>query len=377
MMKKIRLSFLLLLCGLASWAQEENPAVYPFAYQGEWGLIDSKKNVVLEPQLDYIHLFRGTERPLTVAVKNGRQGLMDPSGTWVLKAKYDSLMPAQWRVPHLRWSLQDGEFGLISTAKKKAKWVFKPQFTTVSDFTGRKLAVAVVTKPEGMGAINAEGEVIADFIYDNVQVIDEYSDYPDIKLTRGETVSYIDSWGAPRDAAMMAELEEDMIAFEDMAIDEAVPPIGEPKISYQRAGSGNKWQVEAQKYDFQNRRYVRHQSLEIEGYDQILEAKLDYSGNISHIQVEKDGLTGFLDGEGTVICPVVYDRVRAINGRYATGFYLHKGDLMGYASSIGYEVLPGVFTKIEAMPGRMWKVYHPDGYIGYARKGVVYLPIEL
>ena len=351
--------------------------VYPYAYQGEWGLIDGDKNIVLEPQLEYIHLFRGTERPLTVAVRNGRQGLLDQSGKWVLKAKYDSLMTGQWRVPHLRWGLQEGKFGLISTATKKAKWVFKPQFTNVSDFAGRKLAVAVVSKPEGMGAINAEGEVIADFIYDNVQVIDEYSDYPDIKLTKGETTSYIDSWGAPRDAEMMEELEEDMIAFEDQMIDEGPPPFNEPKITYQRVGSDNSWRVEAQTYDNQSRRYVTHQSLEIKGYDQILEAKLDYSGNISHIQVEKDGLMGFLDGEGTVICPVVYDRVRPFNERYATGFYLYQDNLTGYATSNGQEVLPAVFTKIEALPGRMWKVYHPDGYIGYARKGVVYLPIAL
>lgn len=358
-------------------AQQEPRVVYPFAYQGQWGLIDSDKNVILEPQLDYIHLFRGVERPLTVAVRNGRQGLLDQSGKWVLKAKYDSLMTGQWRVPHLRWGLQDGEFGLISTVKKKAKWVFKPQFTNVSDFAGRKLAVAVVSKPEGMGAINEEGEVIADFIYDNVQVIDEFSDYPDIKLTRGETISYIDSWGAARDPEMMEELMEDMIAFEDQMIEEAPPPFNEPKVSYQQVGISTTWRVETQKYDYQSRTYVTHQSLEIEGYDQVLNVKLDYEGDIAYIYVKKDGLMGFLDDEGAVICPVVYDRIQPFNERYATGFYLYKDKLIGYATSIGYEVLPGTFTKIEAMPGRMWKVYHPDEYIGYARNGVVYLPIEL
>ncbi|MCB0636009.1 MAG: WG repeat-containing protein [Lewinella sp.] len=184
-----------------SLAQDELPAVYPFAHHGEWGLIDANRQVILEPSLAYIQLFRApTEaNALTIATEDGRKGLLRRDGEWAFRPLADSIGYPQQAMPQLHWATLDDRYGLVTTAGQPEAWLIHPQFTEVNDFEGNKISLAVVATAEGRGVVNQEGEFVAPCIYDEVIIVDRFSDYPNLRLIKDGEVTYLDAHGMPRE----------------------------------------------------------------------------------------------------------------------------------------------------------------------------------
>jgi len=209
---------------------QDTDQVYPFAFQDRWGLVDQDRQIRFPATLDSIGLFTNlpddaVSKKIAVAYNNGRMGVLNQDGKWLLKSKVDSVGRWQYYAPGLRWVNHKGRFGLMDFNGKKAKWLIKPRYTSVDEFRGRKLGLSVVAIDDRWGVINSEGKVVVDCEYDAVKLLDDYSDYPDIKLTKNDAVSYVDAFGAARPTEEMQRQEEmemwdDEVVFEDVSMEE-------------------------------------------------------------------------------------------------------------------------------------------------------------
>ena len=375
-------SLLLIICVLNLTAQEEiAPTVYPFAYQGKWGIIDADKNVLLEPSIDHIDLFYNRRSPngTTSATQDGRMGILTREGRWQLRPRYDSVGQAQYRAQHLRWVQQDGKYGLVSTQKRKARFLIKPRFDEVSSFEGRQMAVAVVSQDGRQGAVNMEGDILADLIYDEVDVVDDFSDFPDLRLVLNGEVSYIDCWGKPRTDEQMEDVLEEA-EFWDMVVEEAEvydggASVPDPTVDYRRAGE-NTWQVTSKAYSWQSGQLEPVNDITLEGYSTVEDARIYDDGRIYLIRVSRDGKQGFLDAAGEVVTPISYDAIEPYQGNPKFGWELRLGQSIGLAKFNGQQLFPALFSSIKPTHGQLFLLETADGYLGYGeRNGTYYLPI--
>ena len=372
------LSFLsIALCSSVLIAQEA-PVVYPFAYQNEWGVVQENRTLVLAPQLDTIGFFNytGPAMKYAIAVDDHKYGLLNADGSWLAKPKLDSIGRMEYYAKNTHWAVRKGKFGLLSTKAKKTKWLAKPKFTAVTEFDGRKVALAAVAINDRWGVINGEGKLIAPCIYDKVKLLDDYSDYPDYKLTLDGEDRYIDAFGEALPLAEMREKEEELemwgddMVFEDQSIDEdaLIPRL---KINQQKNPAGGTDVILTKNGTEAERVNVA------EGYF-IEEAKLDMSYNrtrIAYILVQKEGKFGFWGLNGAIATPAKYDRIKwQRSNRYEQLAYLYKGDTMGLANHRGYQIFPAAFTSITEF-SYYFRLVHPDGYVGYGNQdGRVFLP---
>ncbi len=376
---------LLLLCGIQSMllpGQDEiAPRLYPFAFQDQWGVIDEDKNVILEPSHDHIDLFYNNSSPTatTSATVDGRMGIINRAGKWQLRPRYDSVGQAQYTAQHLRWVQQDGQFGLVSTQKRRARFLFKPRFDEVSRFDGRKLGVSVVRDGDRWGAINHEGTVVADFIYDEVEIIDDFSHYPDLQLVLDGQTTYVDCWGNARtDEEMEAILEEvemwDSIIDMEADYEDNTP---EARMDLLPLDGRKGWQLSIYAYDRSSGQMSQTINLELEGYDEVKHVEYDKEGNVWFIHVRRGDFLGLLDSEGNEVSPVIYEDITPFKGDVGHGLLLHRENRMGWANYRGEQVLPPLFSEIVLLGSGLFQVRTPEGYFGYAnRRKQVFLPIE-
>lgn len=378
------LAFCCLLSTTNILLAQDEPVIYPFSLDNQWGIVDENRALILPPSIDSIGLFisigDGAVHTKAAAAKQGdRMGILNQSGNWLLKPKADSIVRWGYRTPSLRWVQSKGKFGLLDISKKKAKWLIKPQFTEVDDFVGRKLSLAPVAIGDLWGVVNNEGDIVAECIYHSVTILDEYSDYPDIKLVKDEVVSYLDAFGAPRDTEEMSRLEEDLM-WDDVAIEEA--PMEESyshRVRTQSAVGGG--QVVILEESRGGRPYETLEERLIPSDFRIVEIKVQeiyYPLRLNTIVVQKDGLIGFWGSEGLLPPGCVYNRVNwKPSNRYdELGFTSRNGQL-GLVNRDGNVLLPPAFTEIEEY-GTLFRFVHPDGYRGYADTyGRVFLPAEV
>ncbi|MEL6971865.1 MAG: WG repeat-containing protein [Bacteroidota bacterium] len=331
---------LLFLVFISCWnvaSAQKQPLVYPFVYGTQWGLVDQNRTTVLGPSLDSIGLFfivnpDATYPKQALAIKSDRCGVLNTAGEWIMKPKADSIGRNQYYAKGLAWVRRKGKYGLMDFNGEKARWRIKPRFTKVGEFRGRKLAVAVVAINDRWGVVNAQGEFVAKCDYDEVQLIHDFSDYPDIKLAKGEEVSYISARGEARDADKLAWEEE--IVFEDQVIEDdsyqqerkehrIVKDIlagGRLRISLEVASAGQPFQVVEQRtvgtaYSIYN-----------------VEVNEDVNPmQIKCLLVQRDGKMGFWGRDGLVAPGTVYDRIITTRaGRYGelAALYMDKKKAM-------------------------------------------------
>ena len=149
------------LCTNLLFAQEA-PFVYPFAYQNDWGIVQENRELVMAPQLDSIGFFTntGSAQRYALALDNQQYGLLNADGSWLAKPKLDSIGWEEYYAKNTHWAVRKGKLGLLATKTPKAKWLAKPKFTAVSEFYGRKIALAPVAINGGWGVINGDGKLI-------------------------------------------------------------------------------------------------------------------------------------------------------------------------------------------------------------------------
>lgn len=371
---------LLLLCvafGSTTLVAQEGPKLYPFSYQNEWGIVDENRALVMAPELDSIGFFNytGPAVKYAIAVDDHQYGLLNADGSWLAKPKLDSIGRMEYYAKNTHWALRKGKFGLLSTKAKKAKWLAKPKFTAVTEFDGRKVALAAVAVNDRWGVINAEGKLIAPCIYDKVKLLDDYSDYPDYKLTLNGEDRYIDAFGEALPLEKMREKEEELemwgddMVFEDQSVDAGAAPRLE--INRQRNPEGGV-DVVLTKNGSETERvtvpeeYNIEKTTIIQGYNR---------SQLGYILVQKDGKFGFWAHNGVVATPAKYDRVKwQRSNRYEQLAYLYKGEVIGLANYRGYQIFPAVFTSITEF-SYYFRLVHPDGYVGYGNQdGKIFLP---
>src|SRR6056297_19110 len=122
---------------------------YPVMVDGQYGYIDKKGNVVIKPRFDYIvDLSNGfalyTQKDLrTVVVDTNGNNLFE------LKGNYPNDLAERTNPSHdYPFSFNDNRLAVFDTTTKKygfidklAKWVIKPQFKHVTDFSEGLAAV--------------------------------------------------------------------------------------------------------------------------------------------------------------------------------------------------------------------------------------------
>ncbi len=376
-------AFLLLCASLCTnlLLAQEAPIVYPFAYQNQWGIVQEDRVLVMAPQLDSIAFFTSTGPTLkyAIALDNHQYGLLNADGSWLAKPKLDSIGWEEYYAKNTHWAVRKGKFGLLSTHTKKAKWLAKPKFTAVTEFHGRKVALAAVAINGRWGVINGEGKLIAPCIYDAVKLLDDYSDYPDVKLTLNGEDRYVDSFGEALPLEAMREKEEELemwgddMVFADQSIDEDVI-VPRLQINQQQNPTGGT-DIILTKDGSEDAR------VNVPSEYSIQETKLDIGYNrsqLGYILVKKDNKFGFWGHNGEVATPAKYDQINWVrSNRYEQLAYLHKGKKTGLADYRGYQIFPAVFTSITEF-SYFFRLVHPDGYIGYGdQKGKIFLPKEV
>lgn len=357
---------------------QEAPLVYPFAYQNQWGIVQENRVLVMAPQLDSIAFFSGTgpEFKYALALDNQKYGLINADGSWLAKPKLDSIGREEYYAKNAHWAVRKGKLGLLSTKAKKAKWLAKPQFTTVTEFYGRKVALAPVAIDGRWGVINSDGKLITPCVYDTAQLLDDYSDYPDVKLTLNSEDRYVNAFGAPLSAERIREIENELemwgddIVFEDQSVQEEND---RPRLQItQQKNSDGGTDVILNK----NGSEVERVSVPAEYF--IQEAVLDDAYNrsqLGYILVKEGNNFGFWGHHGEVATPAKYDHINwKPSNRYQQLVYLHQGEKIGLADYRGYQIFPAAFTSITEF-SYYFRLVHPDGYVGYGdHKGAIFLP---
>lgn len=358
-------------------AGQNSPLVYPFAYQGQWGIVQEDRTLVLSPQLDSIGFFlSSSEHNYALAFDDGKCGIVKANGEWLAKPKFDSIGRMQYYAKNLHWAEGKGKLGLLKTNGKKGKWLVKPKFSEVTDFNGKKVAVAAVAIEGRWGVINNEGKLIASCKYDKVTIMDSYSDYPDYKLSLNGKNDYIDAFGEPLSEERIKRLEEefemwgDDVVFEDTSID-ADGRIPQLRLDEQANPAGGTDVVLTQDG-------VKIQSVNVPAAYQIVGKKIDkgYSHqNIGYIQIKQNGKYGFWSKDGHLATPVKYDQITWQRSmRYGQLAFLHKAENVGLADAQGNLIFTANFTSISEF-SYYFKLVHAEGYIGYGTsKGQVFLP---
>lgn len=379
----IVLFLFLLNFGTVASAQT-SPLVYPYAHQNLWGLVDQDRNTILEPSLDSIGLFyvvnaEAIHPVQALAIENDKCGIVNTDGDWILKPKADSIGRSHYYAKGMVWVKRKGKYGLMNFNGPKAKWSIKPRFTQVSDFRGRKLGLAVVAIDDRWGVVNSQGEFVVKCTYDEVELQNTYADYPDIKLTQGEQVSYIGARGEARKAEDM--LWDDEIVFEDSIIED--DSYEEERIEHRitkETLAGGRLRISLE-LSTGGRPYEQVEQRTIgTGYTiyNVVVNEDVRPPRIKHILVQKDGKMGFWGEEGLVAPGAIYDRVITSRvGRHGELAVLFRDGKKGYARVNGDPIVPAVFSTVESF-GSLFVLTHPDGYRGYAdSRGRIFLPKEV
>jgi hypothetical protein len=368
------------LCTNFLFAQEA-PMVYPFAYQNQWGIVQEDRELVMAPLLDSIGFFtnKGPTLRYALALDHHLYGLLNTDGSWLAKPKFDSIGSMEYYAKNTHWAIRKGKFGLLSTKTKKAKWLVKPKFTAVTEFDGRKVALAGVAIDGRWGVINGDGKLIAPCIYEAVKLLDDYSGYPDYKLTLNDEHSYIDAFGVVLTPERIKEIEDELemwgddVVFEDQSIEEDNP---KPRlqINQQKNPAGGTDVILTKNGSETERVNVPQEYF-------IQETKLDESygsTQLGYILVQKENKYGFWGHNGTPASPAVYDQISWVpSNRYLQLAYLHKGETVGLADYRGYQVFPAAFASITEF-SYYFRLVHPDGYVGYGNQdGKIFLPKEV
>ena len=138
------------------WVQDFRGKVALVAIdKSHWTLLDSRGCRLIDPPWSEQPGFPFFDRPLNAIPADGRWGLMDDSGRWVVPPTFESLGAVH---EGLASAKRDGKLGYIDTS---GKWVIEPRFDSAWWFgcAGSK-DVTVVEIGKQHGLINRKGELL-------------------------------------------------------------------------------------------------------------------------------------------------------------------------------------------------------------------------
>ena len=378
-MRHFFLLFSIMIGQLTLAGQDNNTILYPYAQQGRWGIVDENRQIVLPPGLDSISLFsplgkEAVHTQMASGFLKEKVGLLNEDGRWLLKPRADQVGWAEYYAPDRYWVQQKGKYGLLDVRGKKARWLIKPRFTQVGNFQGRKVALAVVAIDDRWGGVNSRGETVVPCPYETAALLDDYADYPAIKLTLQDSVRYLDAFGAILPAEEARQLEEEAILLDDLVVEEERYR-GEDIIQYRtRTIPQNNGTLVILEKGWRGSAYQALQQLLIPSDYEIEEVRYR-ADQIETVVVRQNSRLGCWNATGLQSPGAVYDTIEWLS----FGFHgkLGKTSLngrKGLVGSDGSSLLPTAFSHITPT-GRLFYLQHPDGFTGYATAdGKIFLP---
>lgn len=357
--------------------------VYPFAYQGKWGVVDKNGQVTMPPALDTISFFTPPDepRPLAVARKGGKVGLITSTGTWVLKPTADSIGYDLNQEQPLRWVMVGGKYGLLNVGGKKPKWVVKPTLDEVGYFQGGEPAMAVVRKGSGWGVLNVAGKFIVPCVNEEVEILWGDGMERNIRVVNQEVVTYF-----ANDGTALPESPGDSfgLAFMDESVYDESYPSAEYRTKVVVDDNGQAKVLLSGKVGHQDWKTLKQVIVPPNCEVKHVEYR---ETNIFHILVTRGGKFGFISDAGEIITEPIHDSiswVKPLSDFSVVIALLHQGNRVGAAKYNGRQILPPDFTRIYTWGDDSmivatksnWLIVHtPNGYQGFAKfTGEVFLP---
>lgn len=128
--------------------------------EAQWGFVDKKGNVVINPQFAYVHSFSNG----LAAVANDKEkwGFINQEGTYVINPQFDNV--GNFYKAGIAPFKSGDKWGYID---KKGKYVINPQFEAVSDFYEN---TAMVMQNDKCGFINTKGNFVINPQFENSSV---------------------------------------------------------------------------------------------------------------------------------------------------------------------------------------------------------------
>lgn len=361
--------FILLLVTQGMNAQHETWPV-PFSFEGKWGVVDDKRQELIEPTFEKIAFFWHSRSIMESALawQDGSVGLINRKGEWIIAPKMDSIHYATYNNSFLYRVVKNGRWGLVD-AEGKAKWLLKPKYESISILEGQKERLGIVSGRKGKGVVNTDGELIVPCKYSKVDITYSYTDTPiiEVKEKNGET-TYRDFNVVQKKLAELKEGIEDEydVAFEDMEVEE-MPPSMAPSIRYETGINGET--IIIYKADYRKERVVVPAGYTVEK----VKTTNHFIPQIQYILLAKDSKLGIMNPAGEIITPIKFDKIEWDKNEYHA--LLHLNDKVGFTNHNGKQIIPAVFTSITRYNSWYYKLVHPSGYVGFSNsKGQIFLP---
>jgi hypothetical protein len=107
----------------------QNSFLIPFKKEGQWGYMNEKKEIVIQPKFQSAHFFDGERALIQV---NNKYGQIDKSGKYVYPPVFDK----QWvlKYPSHLFAKKDSTTKLYGFINSTNNWIIKPQFFVAEDF---------------------------------------------------------------------------------------------------------------------------------------------------------------------------------------------------------------------------------------------------
>ena len=124
-------------------------SLYPVRVDGQWGFIDAKGTMVIEPSYAWAGGF--CDGLGLVQFPSDLDGFVDATGEVAIPARFEAARPFH---DGLAPACQHGAWGFIDT---KGDYVIRPQYESAGPFND---GLAVVETKEGWGYINTAGDFV-------------------------------------------------------------------------------------------------------------------------------------------------------------------------------------------------------------------------
>ena len=278
--------------GLAAYvAHDENGDAGWGEIRGEYGFINQKGEVVIEPQYDYVEDF--SENGLALAKKNNKYGYINAKNEVVIPFEYEYANSMRKNMPTL--VCENDLYGYID---EQGKYLIEPAYTDASNF---QYGIAVVEFEDGnWGAIDEAGKVLfkKEFSYLEDFTEDYYTGAGD---GDDETVYLID-----KDGNILRNMTNENVLY-NTDYDENVEKVFVDDKTCLYVEYGEDWYEN--KYGFispDGKTLISAKYDDGKNFTYVDEANRD---GMEYAAVAIDGKWGFIDLNGKTVVPFHYDNI--------------------------------------------------------------------
>ncbi len=383
-MRSLLFLLLLLVTSSITIAQDDAPErVYPYAYDGQWGLIDQYLNVHLEPSLDSIGFFRAQRSNFArgLAWDNGKVGLLNARGEWLTRPRWEAVFSPYRAEPFIARVQRKGRWGLVDLSN--GDFIIRPRLKQLNRFYGGEQShyAAAATK-NGYGVVRADGSWVVppenDSTWISLHVDDEtYNDILVMIIRNGDTELVLDENGTVIEDLQELWLEE---IAEDWVTDGSsykIEYMGSPEAGM--TIQVNTTMANGDPYTEEVKAPVGYRVMDGVAH-QTGEWSTGYYYSLVYYVVQEvsTGQFGIFNREGQTLTRVDFDHIVREERTKLPFWRLEKDGLIGYSRySFGTILYPARFHSIEPIRGytMLW-MERADGYAGYAEGEIIYLPLE-